>query len=163
DMKSRAFGIAATDFVLADEVNEGDYRLRVLLGEDRFEKTVNVKRYVLPKFKSALKADKAFYLPKETVKGELQVDYFFGKPVAGARVKVTASTFDVKFTDFHSWEGKTDARGHVAFSIRLPDRFVGTPLASGNALVKLEVKVTDTADHSETVTRTYPVSDQAIR
>src|SRR5262249_23597847 len=31
------------------------------------------------------------------------------------------------------------------------------------AIVKLEVKVTDTADHSETITKTYPVSDQPIR
>ena len=58
-------------------------------------------------------ADKRFYLPKETIKADLQSDYFFGKPVAGAKVKVTASTFDVAFKDFQTVDGKTDAQGHV--------------------------------------------------
>src|SRR5262249_19431668 len=41
--------------------------------------------------------------------------------------------------------------------------FVGQPLQKGDALVKLEVKITDTADHAEAVTRTYPVADQPIK
>ena len=45
----------------------------------------------------------------------------------------------------------------------LPDYFVGQPLQKGNGLVKLEVKVLDSADHSETITKTYPVSDQSIQ
>jgi hypothetical protein len=134
-----------------------------VLGEHQAHKTVTVKPYVLPKFKAALTTDKPSYLPKEAVRGELQAGYFFGKPVAGAKVKVTASTFDVAFKDFLTWEGKTDEQGHVKFDVKLPDYFVGLPLTRGNAVVRLEAKVTDTADHSETVGRTYPVSDQAIR
>lgn len=157
------YGIVHTDFVLADEVNMGEYRIRAINGQHTSEKTVEVKRYVLPKFKSALTSDKTYYLPKETIKGKLQVDYFFGKPVAGGTVEVTASTFDVAFKQFATSKGKTDDKGAFDFEVKLPDYFVGTPLASGNAIVKIEVKVTDTADHTETVTRTYPVSDQAIR
>jgi hypothetical protein len=161
--KTSDYGIASVDFQLADEVNNGDYHVRAILGEYQADKTVAVKPYVLPKFKSDLKADKRFYLPKETIHADLQVDYFFGKPVARGKVKVTASTFDVAFKDFQTWEGKTDAQGHVKFEIKLPDYFVGQPLAKGNALVKLEAKVTDTADHTETITKTYPVSGQAIQ
>src|SRR5262249_39190951 len=105
----------------------------------------------------------SFYLRKEKIKGSLQVDYCFGKPVAGGKVEVTAETFDVAFRKFQTFTGKTDANGHVKFDIQLPDYFVGTPLQKGNALVKLDVKVTDTADHSEQLTRTYNVSDQPIR
>ena len=36
-------------------------------------------------------------------------------------------------------------------------------MQKGDALVKVEVKITDSADHTETITRTYPVSDQAVR
>jgi hypothetical protein len=161
--KTSDHGIAAVDFQLADEVNNGAYHVRAILGEHQADKTVTVKPYVLPKFKSELKADKRFYLPKETIHADLQVDYFFGKPVAGGKVKVTTSTFDVAFKDFQTWEGKTDAQGHVKFDIKLPDYFVGQPLTRGNALVKLEAKVTDTADHTETITQTYPVSAQAIQ
>src|SRR5262249_8871799 len=157
------YGVAAVDFQLASEVNTGDYRVRAILAQTQADKTVTVKQYVLPKFKGDVTADKKFYLPKEVVKPELQSDYVFGKPVARAKVKVTASTFDVAFKDFATWEGKTDEGGHAKFEIKLPDYFVGQPLAKGNALVRLEVKVTDTADHSETFTRTYPVSDQPIK
>jgi 5-hydroxyisourate hydrolase-like protein (transthyretin family) len=156
-------GIAHVDFQLADEVNIGDFHVRALLGEHTADKTVTVKPYVLPKFKTDLKADKKYYLPKETIHADVQVDYFFGKPVAGGKIKVTASTFDVAFHEFQTWEGKTDANGHAKLEIKLPASFVGQPLQKGDALVKLEAKVTDTADHTETITRTYPVSDQAIR
>jgi len=161
--KTSDHGIASVDFQLADEVNTGDYHVRAILGEHQSDKTVTVKPYVLPKFKSELKADKHYYLPKESLHADLQIDYFFGKPVAGGKVKVTASTFDVAFKDFQTWEGKTDAQGHAKFDIKLPDYFVGQPLNKGNALVKLEAKVTDTADHTETITRTYPVSAQPIQ
>jgi hypothetical protein len=158
------YGIAAVDFQLADEVNTGDYHVRAILGDQPpADKTVTVKPYVLPKFKSELKADKRFYLPKETINGSLQTDYFFGKPVANAKVKVTASSFDVAFKEFQTFNGTTDANGHVKFEIKLPDYFVGQPLDKGNALVKLEAKVTDTADHSETITKTYPVSNQPVQ
>lgn len=162
-VKTSEYGIASVDFQLADEVNMGDYQIRAALGQHEAKKTITVKKYVLPKFKVELTTDKKFYLPKETVKAELQCDYFFGKPVAGGTVKVSASTFDVEFKEFARWEGKTDSNGHVKFEIKLPDYFVGQPLQRGNALVKFEVTVTDTAEHSETITRTYPVSDQPIR
>jgi hypothetical protein len=161
--KTSEYGIAAVDFQLADEVNMGDYHLRAVLGETHAEKTVGVKRYVLPKFKVEVKADKTFYLPKETIKAELRSDYFFGKPVADAQIEVTASTFDVAFRKFHTWKGTTDALGHAKFEIRLPDYFVGQPLQQGNALVKLDVTVHDSADHSETVVKSYTVSEQPIR
>jgi uncharacterized protein YfaS (alpha-2-macroglobulin family) len=162
-LETSAYGIASADFDLADEVNAGDYHIRAILGEHTADKTVSVRPYVLPKFKAEIKADKKFYLPKETVHADLQADYFFGKPVARGKVKVTASTFDVAFKDFQTWEGTTDEQGHAKFEIKLPDYFVGLPLEKGNALVRLEIKVTDMADHSETIHKTYPVSAQPIQ
>ena len=162
-MKTSAFGVASADFQLADEINVGDYHIRAALADHTADKTVSVRPYVLPKFKADVTADKRFYLPKETIKGDLQSDYFFGKPVAGAKVKITASTFDVAFKDFQTIDVKTDPAGHAKFEVQLPAYFVGQPLQKGDALVKLEVKITDAADHTETITRTYPVSDQAVR
>lgn len=163
NFKTSEFGIASVDFQLADEVNMGDYHLRAQVGDLRAEKTVQVKRYVLPKFKTALTTDKTFYLPKETIKVELQSDYFFGKPVAKGKIEVVASTFDVAFREFHKWTGSTDAAGHAKFEIKLPDYFVGQPLQKGNAIVKLDVKLVDTADHSEQLVKSLTVSDQPIK
>jgi hypothetical protein len=161
--KTSEYGIASVDFQLADEVNMGDYHLRAIVGDHRADKTVTVKRYVLPKFKTTVTSDKTFYLPKEKINASLQTDYFFGKPVANGKIRVEASTFDIQFRKFQTWEGPTDANGHAKFEIQLPDYFVGQPLQKGNAMVKLDVKVTDTAEHAETITRTYTVSDQPIR
>jgi hypothetical protein len=162
-VQTSAYGIASADFILADEVNQGAYQVRANLGSHQAQKTVEVKHYVLPKFKKELKADKKFYLPKETIKADLQADYFFGKPVAGAKVEVKASTFDVAEKTFQTWKGETDKNGHLSFEVKLPDYFVGQPLAKGNALARLEAKITDTAGQSETVSRTYPVSNQPIQ
>jgi uncharacterized protein YfaS (alpha-2-macroglobulin family) len=163
ELTTSEYGVAAVDFQLATEVNQGDYRIKALLGKDVSEKTVGVKPYQLPKFKAELTADKKFYLPKEKIDASLQADYFFGKPVAGAKVVVEASTFDVEFKKFATWQGKTDDKGHVKFDVQLPASFVGQPLAKGNALVRLEAKITDGADHTETISRSYPVSQDPVQ
>jgi alpha-2-macroglobulin-like protein len=161
-MKTDAYGISHADFVLADELNQGVYRIRHLVGAAREEKTVTVEKYVLPKFKVNFTSDRAFYQPGDAVKGEIQTDYFFGKPVAGAQVRVACAKFDVAYTDFQTVEGKTDAAGHYAFEVKLPGHFVGQPLEAGNASVKLEIAVIDTADHREQLVRNLPVTAHPI-
>ena len=143
------FGIAAADFELATEVNLGEYIVRAIVGNTESEKQVRVERYVLPKFKVGLSTDKQFYLPGDMLKGEVQADYFFGKPVAGGKVTITASKFEVSFEEFASVEGTLDEKGHWSFELPLPSYFAGTPLEQGKASVRLEAVVLDTADHRE--------------
>ncbi|MBI2931693.1 MAG: hypothetical protein HYY16_08580 [Planctomycetes bacterium] len=159
--ETNAYGIAAMDFQLADEVLMGEYKIVATLGAAKSEKTVTVKKYVLPKFKLEARTDKPFYRPQEKIKGTLQADYFFGKPVAG-EVVIKASTFDVAFREFQTARVRTDAKGVAEFEIQLPDYFVGQPLEKGNAFVQLEVTLTDSADHAETVTKTAIVCSQPI-
>ncbi|MHC4645741.1 MAG: MG2 domain-containing protein [Planctomycetota bacterium] len=156
------FGISHTDFVLANELNMGTYRIRAIAAGMKEEKTVTVERYVLPKFKINFKTDRNFYEPGDTVKGEIQVDYFFGKPVAGGKVEIECAKFDVQYVDFQSIEGKTDKQGHYTFDVRLPKDFVGQPLEAGKASVKFEIKVVDTADHKETITKNVTVTASPI-
>lgn len=160
--KTDAYGISHVDFILADEVNMGTYRVRVLAAGMKEEKTVTVERYVLPKFKVNFTSDRSYYQPGELVKGEIQVDYFFGKPVAGGKVEITCSKFDVAYEDFQVIEGKTDEAGHYAFEVRLPEHFVGQPLEAGNASAKFEIKVVDTADHQEKITKNLAVTASPI-
>lgn len=156
------FGVSHTDFVLADELNMGAYKIRAIAAGMVEEKTVTVERYVLPKFKVNVTTDRNFYQPGETVKGEIQVDYFFGKPVANGKVEIKCSKFDVAYVDFQVIEGTTNEQGHYIFEARLPDHFVGQPLEAGRASAKLEIKVIDTADHKETITRNIPVTASPI-
>jgi uncharacterized protein YfaS (alpha-2-macroglobulin family) len=160
--KTDEYGISHTDFVLANELNMGTYRIRVIVAGAKEEKTVTVERYVLPKFKINFKTDRSFYQPADTVKGEIQVDYFFGKPVAGGKVEIKCAKFDVEYVDFQTIEGKTDEKGHYAFEVQLPRHFVGQPLESGKASVKFDIKVIDTADHKENITKNVTITASPI-
>ena len=150
--KTDKFGIASCSFQLANEVNMGDYRIRAEMEDANAEKTVNVKPYVLPKFKITLKTDRDYYLPSEHLKGDINVRYFFGKYVDGGKVKITLSKFDVGFETFQEIKGETDSEGNYHFDIRLPSHFVGTPLEQGKAFIKMDVEVTDRAEHKEKLT-----------
>jgi len=156
------FGIASADFQLASELNLGRWRARAILPFGAADKTITVERYVLPKFKVVITPDKSFYLPGETATGKVQVDYIFGKPVAGGEMLITASTFDIGWTDIAEVHGRTDQNGTYRYSIELPKGFVGQPLEQGKALVKLDVEVTDRADHTEHAAKTMPVAQDPI-
>ncbi len=161
-VKTDKFGVSSADFQLASEVNEGAYKIRALFGENAQEKTVTVQRYVLPKFNIVLDTDKKFYQPGQPLKGTAQVDYFFGKPVAGGTVVVTLSKFDTQFEKFAELKGKTDENGHYEFETTLPDYFVGQPLEQGNAFAQIEVAVTDTAEHEEKKSATRAIAVDAF-
>ncbi len=152
------FGIVAADFILADEVNLGRYKVKALLGDDEAEKTVTVKRYVLPKFKVSIDTDRDYYLPGQHVAGTLQADYFFGKPVAGGKVKLTVKTFDFEFRDLATIDGMTDDGGGFKFEADLPSSFVGQPVEQGKAFLQFEAEVTDQAEHTETAIATSTVA-----
>lgn len=157
-VKTDEFGVASCDFQLADEINMGDYRIRAEMERESVEKTVNVKRYVLPKFKVTLKTDKDYYLPSERLTGDINAAYFFGKPVDGGKVKITLSKFDVGFEAFQEISGETDEEGNYHFEVKLPAHFVGTPLEQGKAFIKVDVEVTDRAEHKEKLTTNKTVA-----
>jgi len=162
-LQTDRFGLSSVDFQLADEVNLGRYKVRAILGDSKSEKTVTVKRYVLPKFDIEFTTDKQYYLPGEKVQGEIQANYFFDKPVAGGLVEMSLSKFDVGFSEVAKVDGVTDEKGHFEFQLQLPEHFVGQPLEQGDAFVKFEVSVSDQAKHQETLTQTRTVSKDPIR
>lgn len=156
------FGIASVEFELADEVNLGEYHVRGILQETQVERSIQVKKYVLPKFKVSIGTGKTFYLPGETVKGTVQARYFFGKPVTQAAVQVAVSTFDVSLHKIGEIKGKTSQDGTFAFEFPLPRAFVGQPVQKGKAMVQFDAEVTDGAKHKEKGSQTYPVSVSSI-
>ncbi len=163
EVKTNDFGAAWADFDLADEINMGDYECKATFADADASKTVAVKRYVLPKFKVTATTDRDFYLPGAKLSGTVSAGYFFGKPVAAGKVRITARTFDVSYTQLSEVTGDTSADGTYAFNLDLPTHFVGQPLEQGNAFVELTVAVTDTADHTEKITVTKPVAAQELQ
>ena len=157
------YGIAATDFRLATILNMGTFKVRALLGKATSEKTVQVARYVLPKFEVAITADKAWYAAGQKVKGSIDARYFFGKQVSGAHVLLEALTLDVGQNVFQQVMGMTDGSGKLAFTVTLPAALAGIPLQDGNALVTLRATVTDTAQQEVVKELALTVAEHPVR
>ena len=157
------FGVAATDFQLAEAVNPGEYKISAALGETTSEKTVSVEQYVLPKFAVKLETGRPFYLPGEHVRGTLRADYFFGKPVSAAEVQVEGFTFDVEKTAAFTLEGETGADGTFDFEFDLPAYIAGFDLEGGGGRFYLQATVTDQARHSEASNLSLPVSQSQLK
>lgn len=157
-----AFGIASADFDLADELNLGRYEIRAIAGTTTAERTVDIKRYVLPKFKIQITTDKPYYLPGQTVSGSVQATYFFGKPVSGGKVKTTVATFEEKPVVIKELHGRTDAGGRYSFQFVLPDFFTGMPQKDEQAFLDLTAEISDTAQHLEEKTRSLSVAQNEL-
>ncbi len=167
------FGIASAEFALADEVNLGAYHLRALMGDalapaNTAEITLNVERYVLPKFKVDIeftqkdKKPRRDYRPGDHITGTVRANYFFGKPVDHAEIAVKASGMDVAVFEAASSTGKTDAEGAYAFDLKLPSYFAGHPLSQGAARALVEATVKDAAAHAETRGEPITISESPL-
>jgi uncharacterized protein YfaS (alpha-2-macroglobulin family) len=165
------FGVASTEFILADEVNLGTYHIRAKMSDastSPAELTVNVERYVLPKFRVAIEFDskngkqKRDYRPGDHVTGAVKAHYFFGNPVNNASVTIKASGMDAEPFHAASAEGHTDREGAYRFDLVLPQFFVGNGKRRGAAAVVLEATVKDAAEHAETRGEPITVSQTSL-
>ena len=165
------FGIASAEFTLADEVNLGAYHVRLKMGDESTsaaELTVNVERYVLPKFRVAVDFDskdgkpKRDYRPGDHVIGAVTASYFFGKPVANAAVTIKASAMDAELFNASMGEGRTDGDGIYHFDLVLPKFFAGSEKRRGAAPVVVEATVKDSAEHAETRGEAITVSESPV-
>ena len=119
------FGIAAADFKLADQVNDGEYQIAVTVGDTTSERTVKVQNYVLPKFRVGLRTDRSYYGAGDEVTVTLNADYLFGKPTAGADVRIEAADMIAGRNVFQTMTGKTNAEGLFEAKFKLKRRMAG--------------------------------------
>lgn len=156
------FGVAGTTFTLANEINMGSYTVRASFADFSAEKKVEVKRYVLPKFKINFKTDRTYYLPNQTLKGVVNTNYFFGKPTNNAKVKIEVRTYEVNMELLEVINGMTNEEGLFEFEYRLPGHFVGLPLEKGSGLLFFDISVTDQAQHEEKTSQSVPVAKDPV-
>ncbi len=138
------FGIFAVDFRLADEVILGRWRIRARVAAVESERTVEVSRYVLPKFGVTVTTDSSFYAPGDTIRGTVEARYFFPRPVADGRVELSGP---------ERLSGRLDSNGRWTFEMRL------TPHEGD---VPLEATVVDGAGQTERKKIRIPVSRDPI-
>ncbi|HEX2569217.1 MAG TPA: MG2 domain-containing protein [Polyangia bacterium] len=184
EARTSAFGVAAADLLLGDEILLGAYRARVTLdepartaaepqrprnggdGDDSTEiaapvgeLTLTVDRYQLPKFQVSLNADRPWYAPGDRVRLSLAAQYFFGKPVAraGVTVHVEAVGTSGARAPVVTLRGRTDEAGRVPLEFDTP-----RGLADG-ATLRLAAEVVDEAEHTEHTARDLAVALGTLR
>ncbi|MDB5847155.1 MAG: hypothetical protein JWP29_907, partial [Rhodoferax sp.] len=143
---------ADTSFTLPDNAVAGGYELRLAMNGEAYNAAFRVADYQKPHFEIVLLPGKADFKTGEAVVGKLQLNYPDGKPVAKARVSLTARSqkltmvegelkysgqFPVKLTQN---ELETDAGGVASFSLPAavePSRYVLTALATDGAAYRV--------------------------
>ncbi len=156
------FGVAFTDFQLADQVNSGAYKITAILNGVSSEKTVTVERYVLPKFNISVETERPYYQPGALVNGTVDAAYFFGKAVSSAEITLEGFTFDFERQEVFTVQGTTDENGRFPFTFTLPDYIVGTDLDGGAGTFYLQAHVTDQTNHTQSEGLTFPVTDSSL-
>lgn len=153
EKQTSAYGIAAAECALATELIEGQYTIASKVGNSESKLIVEVKKYVLPRFKIEVALDKSWYQPGDKVAGTVEAAYFFGKPVAHGQVKVVARGQD-SGDMIQEIAVETDAVGKAKFALQLPRTMPGWVQDPSHAQLFVDVGVTDSAE--QTQSRTVP-------
>ncbi len=160
---SSAFGIASARFRLADQVNQGTYSLRVSLGDTESERTVEVKRYVLPKFRVRLTPERSYAEPGSRLTVDIAADYTFGEAVAGAKIVLEAVEPALEDTPFAVLEGVADEQGRWSVEVPLKASFVGLAARDRDALLSLRATVRDRAGQEVVAYADVTVTSEPLR
>ena len=155
--QSSEFGIAATDLPLAPDAPLGQYQLRATLGDTVSELSVTLGEAPLPNFQVDVAASAPFYLPGDTVDGQVNASYFFGKPVAGGQINLRLVGLRVGQDPAAGEErlfvqelrGETGADGSFPFQFEIPDLADDTFGPSNIVELNLEATVTDAAGETQ--------------
>ena len=157
------FGIVSANCPLATEIIEGPYTVTCKIGDTESKLTVDVKKYVLPKFKIEAELDQPYYQPGEMMHGSVTAGYFFGKPVADGKIAVEIRTTDVGPVHQQMLTAQTDREGKAEFRWRLPKQLVGRPQDNGDAKVDLLIMVTDSAGQKQVKAISRRVTTHPLR
>jgi hypothetical protein len=154
------FGIAACDCPLAGEVAEGAYAVQCSVGDTESKRTVEVKKYVLPRFQVSVVLDQPYYEPGQTLRGKVRAKYFFGKPVTEAPVQVELKIADGPARLISSSDARTDASGEAAVEWKLPGALSGQ---QHTVSMVVEAMVTDAAGQKQAARESRELTTQPLR
>jgi CD109 antigen len=154
------YGAAPFALDLANEVNFGTWKIRARSGAGESTRDVRVEQYTLPRFDLGLKFRKTWALVDEVVNGSVEARYFFGKPVEG-KVDLAAKRWIGAWTEYARIEGVL-SDGRIDFNLPAVAFVAGTPAQGGQGSVTVEVSVTDSTGHKQSVTEVLTITQAAV-
>ncbi len=139
---------------LPDNAVAGGYELRLAMGDDVYTAAFRVADYQKPHFEITLLPDKTDFVTGDKVSGKLQLNYPDGKPVAKARISLSARSQQLTMVDgeldyggpfplkLSQEELETNSSGVASFSLPAatqPSRYLLTALATDGAAYRVRV------------------------
>lgn len=138
-LETNAFGSINDGFVLNEELELGEYFVQAKLEDQEFQTVFRVQEYRKPEFAVAVNTDSDGYINGDVISATIGASYYFGVPVAGARLQYTLYSNDYDFRwrgedvslgdselprywgygrEIASGEGATDDRGDFELALR---------------------------------------------
>lgn len=87
DTKTNKYGSFTGELILGDEPSLGTYRVLVNVRGSTHYGWFKVAEYRKPEYEVTVSADKEVYVAGDEVSAQIAANYYFGKPVAGAKVR----------------------------------------------------------------------------
>jgi len=160
--KTNILGVSAFELPLATELNFGTWKINANIEGSQSKETldIRVEKYVLPKFKINLDMEKEWFLVDEEIKGVIDAQYFFGKPVEG-KIKIDAYRYIGEWSKYTTFEAdiSTGDDGKKEFTLKPVEYISGTYGAGGAGSLLLNATVTDTGGHEEKTTKLLKITE----
>ncbi|HSD64895.1 MAG TPA: MG2 domain-containing protein, partial [Ignavibacteriaceae bacterium] len=86
DLTTNEFGTLASDFILDDEADLGNYSITLSNGQTSYYGSFSVEEYKKPEYKVEVNTGSKNYASKDIIKGTVSADYYFGSPVTNGNV-----------------------------------------------------------------------------
>jgi CD109 antigen len=140
DAQTDDYGMGTLDLPLSDEPNLGTWKINASSAQAKTELDVRVEEYVLPKYEVTVDLPKQWFLVNEPIKGKVNAEYTFGKPVVGT-LEITASKYVGTWQTYATLE--LDMNGSADFTLPAANYVAGVPAAGGNGNLKIEYSVVE--------------------
>jgi hypothetical protein len=155
---TNAFGVFATDFRLADRLNEGNYLLKAILGETLAEEQVMVEYYRLPRMLASYQFEQTWLTPNGQLSGSVSLRYPFGQPVAEAQIEILGDALRAgEAQTVATFQGRSNAQGNLNFQLNI-GAFDPAIVARGEAGFRITLRAVDSAGQSLTSQRSFSVA-----
>ncbi len=149
------YGIVSMDCPLATEVIEGAHTIVCRIGALESRLAIEIKRYVLPRFKVEIAVDRPYYTPGVKAKATVTARYFHGEPVKDADVAITLLPSTPGAVPLE--KRKTDELGQIRFDVPIVDK------APQDRSMGFVAEVTDVAGLKESARVERLVTEHPIR
>jgi CD109 antigen len=154
------YGMSSTDLPLSEEPNLGTWKINAVTDKAKDELDVRVEKYVLPKYEVSVNLPREWFLVSEPIKGNIGVEYSFGKPVQG-EVTIIAKRYVGQWEQYATLTKGID--GSTDFELPAAGYVAGTPAAGGEGNVQLDITVTEkSTGYVESTSRLLTVAQSSV-